>query len=181
MKLVHLFAVIAVLGIQGTGVALAQPDRDHGSTRADTFGARRHLDTLADRLRREANSICWERQDNYQHEHDFRATYREMYTVLEDSIHIHDLAHDSAHRGVDNEDHIAEDLHEMDRLFHHIEEDIEHWSSRNRYHHHDLTHKMERFETTLHHLMEDYGVRSKRPAPKPSGSAAPPKPPRQGR
>lgn len=181
MKYVLALAMIAIPGIHGAGMALAQSDRDHESTRAYTFGARRHLDTLADRLRREANTICWEMYDNYQHEREFRATYREMYTVLEDSIHIHDLAHDAAHRGTDNEDHIAEDLHEMDRLFHRIEDDIEHWSCGNRYHRHDLSHKMERFETTLHDLMEDYGVRSKRPAPKPPGPTTPPKPPGPGR
>ena len=117
--------------------------------------------------------------DDYQHEREFRETYREMYTLLQDAIHIHDLAHDDAHRGTDNEEHIAEDLHHMDKLFHHVEEDIEHWSSRNRYHSHDLAYRMERFEITLHHLMNDYGVRSKLPAPKPSGPPAlqtPPQP-----
>ena len=117
MKYVLSLAMIAISGIQCAGMALAQSDRDHDSTREYSFGARRHLDTLADRLRREANTICWEMYDNYQHAHEYHVTYREMYTVLEDSIHIHDLAHDAAHRGTDNEDHIAEDLHEMDRLF----------------------------------------------------------------
>ena len=175
MKYLYSIAVVTVIGIQHGSVAPVQAEHPHDRTHY-TFGARRHVDTLADRLRREANTICWEMHDNYQHERGYRETYREMYTVLEDCLHIHDLAHDDAHRGTDNEDHIAEDLHDLDRLFHHVEDDIEHWSSRNRYHGHDLAHKMERFEVTLHHLMNDYGVRSKRPAPKPAGPGKPPVP-----
>jgi hypothetical protein len=168
MKYLLSLAVVAALSIQHGSVALAQAE--YGSGRSQyTFGARRHVDTLADRLRQEANAVCWEMYDNYQHERTFRETYREMYTLLQDAIHIHDLAHDDAHRGTDNEDHIAEDLHDIDKLFHHIEDDIEHWSSRNRYHNHDLAYRMERLEITLHHLMKDYGVQSKRPAPKPPG------------
>ncbi|MGZ0165229.1 MAG: hypothetical protein ACKVII_15000 [Planctomycetales bacterium] len=178
MKYLFSIAAVAVLGLSQDGVAVAESDHPHSRTHY-TFGARRHVDTLADRLRWEANAICWEMHDDYQHEREFRETYREMYTLLQDAIHIHDLAHDDAHRGTDNEEHIAEDLHHMDKLFHHVEEDIEHWSSRNRYHSHDLAYRMERFEITLHHLMNDYGVRSKLPAPKPSGPPAlqtPPQP-----
>ena len=169
----HLFSIVvaAILAVQGS-VALAQAD--HTLSRARyTFGARRHLDILADRLQREANAVCWEMYYNYQREPGYRTTYREMYKILEDSVHIHNLAHDDAHHETDNEDHIAEDLHDIDRLFHHVEDDIRHWSSRNRYHRHDLAYKMERLEITLHHLMDDYGVRSKRPAPKPPGGLPP--------
>ena len=171
MKHLSSLVAIAILSVQGGTLAQA----DHTPRRSQyEFGARRHMDTLADRLQREANAVCWEMYYNYQHEPDYRTTYREMYKVLQDTIHIHDLAHDDAHRGTGNEDHIAEDLHDIDKLFHHVEDDIRLWSSRNRYHHHDLGHKMERLETTLHHLMKDYGVRSNRPAPKPPGS--PPNP-----
>ncbi|MDA0284897.1 MAG: hypothetical protein O3B13_05230 [Planctomycetota bacterium] len=177
MKYLCSMVAVAVLGVHGSGIALAQTDYTHNSDRTQyTFGARHHVDTLADRLRREANTVCWEMHDNYQHERGFRETYREMYSVLQDAIHIHDLAHDDVHGRTNNEDHIAQDLHDMDKLFHHIEEDIEHWSSRNRYHSHDLIYRMERLETTLHHLMKDYGVRSNQPAPKPSGPPTPPVP-----
>jgi len=175
MKHLYSIVVIAILAVQGS-VALAQANHTLGRARY-MFGARRHLDTLADRLRREANTVCWEMYYNYQREPGYRTTYREMYKILEDSIHIHNLAHDDVHHythhGTDNEDHIAEDLHDIDQLFHHVEDDIRYWSSRNRYHRHDLAYKMERLEITLHHLMEDYGVRSKRPAPKPPGGPPP--------
>ena len=180
----HLIAIAAVglLGLQQGNSAFAQASHaqaSHAHDRArSTFGERRHVDTLADRLQREANTICWEMYNHYQHEQGYRETYREMYTALEDAIHIHDLAHDDAHRGTDHENHIVEDLHDMDRLFHHVEDDIRHWSSRNHYHRHDLAYQMERFESTLHHLMNDYGVRSKRPAPKPEGPGKPPVPSR---
>ena len=168
----HLIAV-GGLGLQQGSSAFAQASHAHDRARS-TFGERRHVDTLADRLQREANTICWEMYNHYQHEQG----YREMYTALEDAIHIHDLAHDDAHRGTDHENHIEEDLHDMDRLFHHVVDDIRHWSSRNHYHRHDLAYRMERFESTLHHLMNDYGVRSKRPAPKPEGPGKPPVPSR---
>lgn len=173
----HVFSILALVavGVQSSNAAFADSDRMNDRYRS-SFGDRHHVDTLADRMQREANSICWEMYNNYRHERGFRETYREMYTILEDAIHIHDLAHDDAHRHGNNEDHIAEDLHDIDRLFHHVEDDIRHWTSRNRYHSHDLTYRMERLESTLHHLMDDYGVRSKRPAPRPNGPGSPPVP-----
>lgn len=188
--------IAATIAIQAD-VADAQYAREHYSRRHSptvyAFGARSHLDELAVQLKNQANDVCWEMYRHYQHNHDFRETYREMYQVLQDAKHIHDLAHEDAHHnwgGQGHEDHIARDLHDMDRLFHHIEDDVEHWDAGrggyDPYHHRDhyfrghyggdLHAKLHRFETTLHHLMRDYGVRSRvgeyRPAPGPP--SAPP-------
>lgn len=134
------------------------------------FGARMHLDTLVVRLHDQANEVCWEMYLNHQHEASFRATYAEMYKILQDLKHIHELSHEDAvhNHGPGNEDHIAHDLHDIDQLFHLIEEDIDNWGlanhwDRNPYHRHGsrLDIKMRRFEQTLHHLMRDYGVTSR--------------------
>ena len=150
-----------------------------------TFGSRRHLDRLADQLRKQANDITWEMYRSYQHNPEFVETYNEMYKLLGDAQHIHDLIHDAAYRhGHHDVDHIADDLHEFDALFHHIEDDIEHWAptynSRHFVHAHGNLHsKMEHMEETLHHLMDDYGVRSnvttQTPPPAPTTALAPPR------
>ncbi len=134
------------------------------------FGAKMHLDTLVVRLHDQANEVCWEMYLNHQHEASFRATYAEMYKILQDLKHIHELSHEDAvhNHGPGNEDHIAHDLHDVDQLFHHIEEDIASWGvlnhwDHNPYHRHGsrLDLKMKMFEQTLHHLMRDYGVTSR--------------------
>ena len=168
---------------------------DH-ETRTDrtTFAARRHIDVFADRLLHDANQVCWEMYRHNGHNRGFSETYREMYRAMKDAQHIHDLVHEGAHRGRHDVDHIASDLHEIDKLFHHIEGDIRGWTSSYRGHYghgdygHDnyghavhgrnfgdeLTRKMRYFEQTLHHLMADYGVKSRLVEQEPT--SAPPLP-----
>jgi hypothetical protein len=158
-----------------------------------TFGGRRHVDQLAAQLVRQANDVCLEMYYNHRHNPGHRETYREMYQVLQDAKHIHELVHDNYHRTRHNQDdHIARDLLEMDGLVHHIEEDIAHWTPA---HSHrgrglgshaavhgqgqNLQRLLGQFGETLHHLMDDYGVRSQIPrggeAPPPdAGVTAPP-------
>jgi hypothetical protein len=144
---------------------------------------------LAFELQEQSVAILWEMYDNYPHNPEFRETYSEMYKLMLDARHIHDLVHDGYHRSRHTDDHIASDLHEIDALFHHIEEDIVGWVPAIRYRsrhygHHNHGHfndiygsavhgpqfndqlqvKMARFEATLHHLMADYGVTSELPA-----------------
>ena len=173
----------AALGIFACLSALTAPELQAAPR---SFAARRHLDVLADRLFKDANEVCWEMYRHYDHNRGFRDTYREMYRVLKDAEHIHDLVHEAAHNGRHDEDHIASDLHEIDKLFHHIEDDIRNWSSSDRGHRdfghdvhgseygHGLTRKMRFVEQTLHHLMSDYGVKTKL-AP-PAREATPPAP-----
>lgn len=102
--------------------------------------------------------------------------------MLQDAKHIHDLVHAHAYRRFHDVDHIAADLHEIDSLFHHIEDDIVGWQpSFVSYHHRrvhgDLFTRIEQMEETLHHLMEDYGVTSNINAgapPAPAAGIAPP-------
>lgn len=171
---------------------------EHRDRTRYSFAARRHMDVLANRLHDDANEICWEMYRHYQHNPGYRETYREMYRVMKDAEHVHDLVHDGYHRDRHDVDHIASDLYEIDKLFHHIEGDIRNWRSSSRgYHGHDshgdfddyvhgrgyrdeLSRKMRYFEQTLHHLMADYGVKSKlgekkskQSPPAPPGSPVP--------
>ncbi len=197
--------LVAALTVLGASPALAQirfqfqvPPRAGQAPRVQvyTFGARDHLDELAVQLERQANAICLEMYHNYQGNRGYRETYREMYKVLQDAKHIHELVHDRYHRNQrGGEDHIARDLHEMDDLFHHIEEDIARWTP-DHGHHHDHFHRggrqqgqrlhrlVDEFSQTLHHMMEDYGVRSRLgagnagEAPPPDDEVIAPPPPR---
>ncbi len=152
------------------------------------FGARNHADALAVQLAQQANAICLEMHRNYRHNPGFRETYAEMYQVLQDAKHIHELVHNNYHRSRrEGEDHIARDLHAMDELFHHIEEDIARWTpatTQQHFHHgavhgqsQNLRRLMQNFSETLHHMMTDYGVRSQiasGEAPPPNDLIAPP-------
>ncbi|MBT6497644.1 MAG: hypothetical protein HOL01_24290 [Planctomycetaceae bacterium] len=190
MKVSSLFLIAAtVASVCPTAKAQSQYRSDRS-----TFAARRHMDVLADRLWKDANTVCWEMYRHYSHNREFRETYREMYRVMKDAQHIHDLVHEGAHYGRHDVDHIASDLHEIDKLFHHIEDDIRGWSSSYRGHsahygsgHHDyghavhgdgygdaLTRKMRYVEQTLHHLMADYGVKSQLVEQEPHSAPPPP-------
>ena len=183
MKVSSLFLIAAmVVSICPTAKAQTQYQSNRTS-----FAARRHMDVLADRLWKDANTVCWEMYRHYGHNRGYRETYREMYRVIKDAQHIHDLVHEGAHQGRHDVDHIASDLHEIDKLFHHIEGDIRGWSSSYRGHssHYghavhghqygdELTRKMRYFEQTLHHLMADYGVKSQLVEQEPNSAPPPP-------
>lgn len=179
----HFLTGTTVLGLAVLTLSTAEAQAQYApSSSSYSFAARRHMDELANRLWQDANGICWEMYHNYSHNPGFRETYAEMYRVMKDAQHVHDLVHEDYHLGRHSDDHIARDLHDIDRLFHHIEDDISTWTSSRRLgghgqfgygHHHDyghivhghsyadeLTRKMRRFEQDLHHLMADYGVRS---------------------
>lgn len=150
-------------------------------------GSARHRDDLSYLLYQQANAICWEMYTRYQHAPEFRETYREMYKILQDARHIHDLVHPAAHARIpEPARHIAADLCEMDDLFHHVEDDIALWPTvySRHYHYHSyhrtggLRVKMAAFSETLHHLMEDYNVQCQgvQEAPAPGAGASPPPP-----
>lgn len=123
------------------------------------FGARTHTGALAIQLREQANSMCLEAYHNYRNNPAFTEIYRDMYKILTDAEHIIDLTNDY-HQDHHDVDHIASDLYEIDQLFHKVESGVKYWRANNPYHAH-LPEKMEAVEDTIHHLMEDYGVKSK--------------------
>lgn len=121
-----------------------------------TYGGFSHIDDLAATLESQANDLCLELHYNYQHNPGFRETYREAYEILTTAKYIHGLEH------AGNRDKIRQAVGELDGLFHHVQSDVAGWTG----HHHrpvghgGLTAKLEDVEETLHHLMDDVGVRS---------------------
>jgi hypothetical protein len=120
-----------------------------------TFGAFSHVDDLAVRLEALANELCLDLYYNYSHNFEFRETYSEAYQVLEVARYIHDAEHRHDRAA------IQEQLGGLDDLFHHVQDDVRGWT---RHHRRQIGNlgilsKMDLLESTLHHLMNDVGVR----------------------
>lgn len=171
------FALLAgavVLGLSFTANTEVRADEhDHvlKPARRYAFGAYSHVDELALDVMRSANAVCWEMYRNYRYEPGYRQTYREAYEMLKTAEYIHELVHHHGRRS-----RVAHEIEELDKLFHHLEQDIQNWR-RPRYYdpHHDfhgggLDAKMEILETSLHHLMDDAGYKPNNTiAPRPEG------------
>lgn len=132
-----------------------------------SFGGFSHVDDLASRLETLSNEFCLDLHYNYSHNRGFQETYREAYQVLDVAKYIHSAEHQNDRRA------IQEQLDGLDRLFHHIQGDVRGWS---RHHHRQvgqlgILSKMDLIESTLHHLMNDVGVR---PTPVTGSEQAPP-------
>lgn len=122
---------------------------------AVAFGAFSHVDDLAERLETLANELCLDMHYNYSHNPGFAETYGETYQVLQVSQFIHDAEHRHDRAAIQSK------LGGLDRLFHHVQDDVRGWS---RHQHKQvgqlgILSKMEMIESTLHHLMNDVGVR----------------------
>jgi hypothetical protein len=119
------------------------------------FGAFTHVDDLAIRLETRANELCLDLYYNYSHNFEFRATYSEAYQVLEVARYIHD----SEHRH--DRDAVQDQLRGLDDLFHHVHDDVRSWTRHHRRQigESGILSKMDLLGSTLHHLMNDVGVR----------------------
>lgn len=136
------------------------------------FGGFSHVDDLASRLETLTNELCLDLHFNYSHNPGFRETYAEAYQILDVAKYIHAAEHQQ------DRDAIAAKLSGLDELFHHVEDDVRGWS---RHHHRQVGNlgiltKMDYIESSLHHLMNDVGVRQtgasggNGQAPPPAGS-----------
>lgn len=152
---------------------------DHGrgsvrTARKIAFGGFSHIDDLAMTLESQANTLCLELWYNYQHNPGFNQTYREAYEILTTAKYIHGLEHSG------NRAKMSEAVRELDGLFHHVEGDVARWTGHHHRHlgHGGLTTKLEAVEQTLHHLMDDVGIRpasaASEQAPPAGGPIAPP-------
>jgi hypothetical protein len=119
------------------------------------FGGYSHVDDLAGRLERLANDLCLDLHYNYRHNRGFAATYREAYQMLATAQYIHDKEHQG------DRDEVARRVDELDGLFHHVESDVQGWSRRNvrQIGRSSVRAKLNQIRATLHHLMNDVGVR----------------------
>lgn len=135
------------------------------------FGAKQHIDDLAVTLTRQLKAVCLAMHRDYQGNPGYRETYAEAYEAWQLSEHIHELVHDRYHTTRHgNEDHLADDLTELDAAVHHVHDDIENWRRAHVHtvHGHgstygqstDLHALLGQAEQTIHHAMDDYGTRS---------------------
>ena len=121
------------------------------------FGSFSHVDDLAVRLEYLSNALCLDLHYNYSHNHGFAETYAEAYSILEAARFIHALEHNHQDRAA-----IQARLGGLDALFHHVQDDVRGWSRIHRRQIGDLgiITKLDLMEGTLHHLMNDVGVRT---------------------
>ncbi|TWU17313.1 hypothetical protein Pla52o_53190 [Novipirellula galeiformis] len=129
------------------------------------YGGFTQYHDLAGELEFLINELLLDFHYNYSHNVGFAETYAEGYQLLGVAKYIHAADHNHDH------DAVRSRLSGMDRLFHHIEDDIRGWS---RHQHRQIGNlgivaKAERIEATLHHLMNDVGVSATEQAPPPGG------------
>jgi hypothetical protein len=162
------------------GPGYAQPGRPYQTPVQYRFGERSHSEQLAADLVTQANNICVLMHNSFQRNPGYRETYRDMYDVLEDAQNIRAAVREGVHRGKRrSDDRIAKALHHMDDHFHRTERQIRNWrSTSGPYGSNDsaaLRRMLDDFENTLHHMMEDYGEKTRlNPDPRRGGRNAPP-------
>ena len=142
------------------------PDNSRPGRDDDRTAERRPAESQYSSLARKANAICVELHGNYQSNGAYRASYREMYDILQRSKRVQELSGQEQSRGPrGSSDRIANELTEIDRQFHELEADMRRWSpdrgNRGRTDERSLLVLMDDFEGTLHDLMDDHDVRSK--------------------
>lgn len=135
------------------------------------FGSFSHVDELASRLETLATEFCLDLHYNYSHNPGYRETYREAYQILQVAKYIHAAEHQHDRAA------IQQQLGGLDQTFHHVRDDVRGWS---RHHHRQVGQlgilaKMDGIESSLHHLMNDVGVRPTpvQQVPAPSASVPP--------
>ncbi len=132
------------------------------------FGGYARVDDLSGRLERLTNQLCLDLHYNYRHNPGFAETYRAAYQVLDTAKYIHAKEHQG------DREEVARRLDEVDGLFHVVQDQVKGWSRR---HYRQVGQagaqtKVELVEATLHHLMNDVGVKGSHGAPEPSSAPA---------
>lgn len=120
-----------------------------------SHGGFHHVDDLAARLELLANELCLDLHYNYRHNPGFRYTYKDVYDVYQLAKYIHGLKQEG------KQEEIARRLDGLDKLFHYVRTDVREWSLRRDRQIGGLTmpEKIERIQSTVHHLMNDVGVK----------------------
>jgi len=129
----------------------------HSNTRPQqvAFGSFSRTEDLGSRLETIANDFCLELDANYRRNRNFDEVYREAYQILQTAKYIHKEDHDR-HRT-----EIAREVSKLDDLFHHVQDEVSQWRS-DRDHHNPsmgIQSHLGLLESTIHHLMNDAGVR----------------------
>ncbi|MBL4885432.1 MAG: hypothetical protein JKY95_12970 [Planctomycetaceae bacterium] len=137
-----------------------RPDQ-HLSTRRQpiAFGSFSRAEDLGSRLESLTNDFCLELHSNYSRNRGFDDVYREAYQMLEISKYIHKEKHDGHH------DEIAREVSRLDEKFHHVQGEVSQWHSARDLHHNTsmgIQSHLELIEATIHHLMNDVGVKPRK-------------------
>jgi len=159
------FCSAAALCLAAAGLvnsAAAADDRHRGHSEYG-YGKRAHIEALATDLYKQSSAICWEMHRYYQHNANFKSTYKGMYQIHEGAERIANLSKSGYYRSQHSNDRLAAELHRLDSLFDDIDAEVRRWRSNRRdgSRGRDLAGMMDECEETLDHFMEDYGIRSK--------------------
>lgn len=119
------------------------------------FGGYAHVDDLSGRLELLANDLCLDLHYNYEHNPGFAATYREAYKILDTAKYVHAKEHQG------DKAEVAQRVDELDGLLHHVQGEVKGWSRRQskQIAQGGVQTKLDSVEATLHHLMNDVGVK----------------------
>ncbi|MBI2805524.1 MAG: hypothetical protein HYX68_11155 [Planctomycetes bacterium] len=131
------------------------------------FAGFTRYDDLAGRLVFEANAMCLDMHYNYQNNKNFANAYRDAYVVLQTAKSIQAKEHQG------NREIIRKRVDEMDRLFHHAQEEMRAWTrtATKQIGADTLPEKLAGVEAVLHHLCYDVGIA---PHEQPAEVAPPP-------
>ena len=131
------------------------------SRRTYEFGKRVHTRALADELYQQANTICWEMYQYYQRSPGYQATYGDMYGIQQASSRINRLVRDNYQGSGRDDDRLVRELYTIDEIFHRLEGRVDNWQAdrRDADRGGQLRGRLKICTETLHHLMEDYGVK----------------------
>lgn len=132
-----------------------------------SFNGFSRSEDLAGRMAVVANALCLDMHYNYRHNRNFAEVYGEAYGVLQAAKYIHGKEHQG------DRDTIRNRMVEVDRLFHHVQDEMRGWTrAANRQIGPDtLPEKLAGMEAVLHHLCYDVGVK---PHEQPAEDAPPP-------
>ena len=130
------------------------------SASAQSFG---HVDRLATKLQGQSRELYNEFRLHYRHSTHYRHLMSDAAKIYNESKHIHDVVH----RGGLN--HLAQDLKDIDRAYHHLEGLVRHIErdARRGIGHVDgrtghVKRQMRQMKDTIHHLREDVGRSSRK-------------------
>jgi len=143
-------AVAAIIAV--TGIAAVSPSAEAASYQ--------HIDRGAMRLVRQANQLSREFRIHYRHTSEYRHLMADAATLRRLANHVHEMAH----RGTLS--HMASDLQQLDRAFHHLERTVRRIERNGGYGHHgygghidgntsDVRRMLRRMKNSLHHLQND--------------------------
>ncbi|VAX39147.1 hypothetical protein MNBD_PLANCTO02-639 [hydrothermal vent metagenome] len=123
------------------------------------FGGFTQTEDLSGRLLSALKNLRLDLHRNYSENHGFKKIYDETAHVLESAKYIHDADHQKDRHAIQGK------LTQLDKQFHHIQNELRDWKQGRRQEdvgRFGLLSKMDQIQVTIHHLMNDSGVKQSR-------------------